>query len=592
VIKQSTVVITGGNLVVDSHNKSNIVTVGMGGAVVSGVFGLAGSVVVNSMSSEAHAKIVDNSVITVAADPSVANSGQVRVTGKDENSIISIARAGGLAWGEESRDRTGIGAAININVIKPIDGTLAIIEDSDVTADDQIIVTANTTNTLVSVTAALAAAANGMSAKSLAVAVSVTTNVVDTGTRASVRRKKNSGVSGKRGVTVDASDNSHVVTVSGGAALAGTVGGLAGSGRAVGASISFNYLDQDVTSDITAMPVASTEGSFAEYPEIGFTEPIVDSQTYLEDGIEFSTDGQWVLGLNQSLINDTLRVNEFFSTITDIRIASTNGVDTFQLKSVRIKDTLRETTVSVDVFGQSGACISSLSLTGGTDYQTVPITTASNLYFDIRTRTNQVIEEVVVNDGTNDITITFDGLTSGDATYTESGFTITNEGAPMQRVDGGVSDTVTNTVTVTSLDGAPFAVASVALQVVGTGSSIARNDFVDFIGQFAGGGSITQRVSAGSADGVVSAALVGFEDLASMTFRLPGESSARQVIQGLYLGNDQSSTILFDDYLAASRRHVEDGLGLVTDGTLVGYDLGGQVLGTARATEPVTHRSR
>lgn len=77
-----------------------------------------------------------------------------------------------------------------------------------------------------------------------------------------------------------------------------------------------------------------------------------------------------------------------------------------------------------------------------------------------------------------------------------------------------------------------------------------------------------------------------------MTFRLPGESSARQVIQGLYLGNDQSSTILFDDYLAASRRHVEDGLGLVTDGTLVGYDLGGQVLGTARATEPVTHRSR
>lgn len=88
------------------------------------------------------------------------------------------------------------------------------------------------------------------------------------------------------------------------------------------------------------MPVASTEGSFAEYPEIGFTEPVVDSQTYLEDGIEFSTDGQWVLGLNQSLINDTLRVNEFFSTITDIRIASTNGVDTFQLKSVRIKDTL------------------------------------------------------------------------------------------------------------------------------------------------------------------------------------------------------------------------------------------------------------
>ncbi len=222
---------------------------------------MAGSVVVNSMSSEAHAKIVDNSVITVTADPVVANSGQVRVTGKDENSIISIAGAGGFAWGNASRDRTGVGAAININVIKPVEGTLAIIEDSDVTADDQVIVTANTTNTLVTVTAALAAAINGASAKSLAAAVSIGTTVVDTGTRASVRRKKANGVSGKRGVTVDASDDSHVVTVAGAAALAGSFGGLTGSGRAAGASISFNYLDQDVTADITAMPVTSTEGN-------------------------------------------------------------------------------------------------------------------------------------------------------------------------------------------------------------------------------------------------------------------------------------------------------------------------------------------
>ena len=40
----------------------------------------------------------------------------------------------------------------------------------------------------------------------------------------------------------------------------------------------------------------------------------------------------------------------------------------------------------------------------------------------------QIIDEIVVNDGTGDITITFDGLTDGVTTYSESGFTITNEG--------------------------------------------------------------------------------------------------------------------------------------------------------------------
>ncbi len=329
--------------------------------------------------------------------------------------------------------------------------------------------------------------------------------------------------------------------------------------------------------------------SFTEYPEIGFADPVVDSQTYIEEGIEFSTDGQFVLGLNQSLVNDTLRVNEFFSTITDIRVASTNGLDEFQLKSVRIKDTLREGAVSVDVFGQSGY-ISSLSFTGAIGYQTIPISTGDSTYFDIRTRTNQVIDEIVVNDGTNDITITLDGLVDGNTTYSESTFTITNEGAPMQLVDGGVSDTVTNTVTVTSLAGAPFDVSSVALRVDGTDNLFARNDFVDFIGHFAAGGSIVQRVSATEADGVVSADLVGFEELSSMTFRLQGEGSPGQVIHGLYLGNDQTSTILFDDYLTASRRHVEDGLELVTDGTLVAFGLGGQVLGTGRAADTLTLR--
>ncbi len=261
VIERSTVIITAGDLKVDAVNDSNIVTVGIGGAGVSGVFGLAGSVAVNTIGSEAQAKIIDNSVVTTIADPIVANSGKVLVTGKDDNDIVSIAGAGAIVYGDATRDRGGVGAAININVIKPSQGTLAIIEDSDVTADDQVVIAASNDNEVTVVTAALASVANGLSAKSLAAAVSVGVAEVHTTTRASARRKKNTGVSGKRGVTIDANDNTHVVTVAGGAALAGSLGGFSGSGRAIGASITSNFLDQQTIADINSMPVISTEGN-------------------------------------------------------------------------------------------------------------------------------------------------------------------------------------------------------------------------------------------------------------------------------------------------------------------------------------------
>ncbi|MCG8652539.1 MAG: hypothetical protein MI861_22050, partial [Pirellulales bacterium] len=259
-IERSTVVITGGDLVVEAINDSDVITISMG-ASGAGKAGIAGSVAINSVGSEARAKIVDNSTVTVTADPTVATSGDVKVNAKDATTIVSIAGAGGFAAGKIARERYGVGAAVNFVVVTQREGTLAIVEDSDVTADDEVKITATNDNLVTGVTIAIAGAFGGVSTNSLAAAVSIGVVIMDTNTRASARRKKSTGIRGKKGVNIEALDDSHFVTIAGGAALSGSAGGFSGSGRAGGGSATIHYFNQDAHADITEMPVTSTEGS-------------------------------------------------------------------------------------------------------------------------------------------------------------------------------------------------------------------------------------------------------------------------------------------------------------------------------------------
>ena len=259
-IERSKVIVTGGDVFVDAENDSRVLTIAMGGSGASKL-AAAGSVAVNVVGSEARAKIVDQTEITAMADANVAGSGRVSVSAKDATTVTSIAGAGGIAAGAVARDRWGIGAAISLIVIAQREGTLAIVEDSDITADEQVTIKSKNDNQVTGVTAAIAAAIGGVSTNTLAVAVSIGVVVVDTNTRASVRRKKNTGIDAKKGLDIDAEDDTHFITIAGGGALAGLGSGALTFGRAAGGSVTFNYLDQDVTADITDMPVTSTEGS-------------------------------------------------------------------------------------------------------------------------------------------------------------------------------------------------------------------------------------------------------------------------------------------------------------------------------------------
>ncbi|MEM6468239.1 MAG: hypothetical protein AAF802_01625 [Planctomycetota bacterium] len=257
-IEQSRVIVTGGDVVVEAKNDSQIITVAMGGAGAAKV-AVAGSVGVNTVGSEARAKVIKQSEVSAASDSAIAHSGQVKVDANDSTTITSVVGAGGITAGSVGQTRWGVGAALSVITIGQAEGTLAIIEDSDVSADDQVIVKAKNDNQVTGVTAAIAAALGSGPARALAVSVGVVD--VNTNTRASVRRRRNRAIDAKKGLTVEADDESQFLSVVGGSALAGQSFGFTGSGSAGGASVAFNNLNQDVTADINAVPVTATEGS-------------------------------------------------------------------------------------------------------------------------------------------------------------------------------------------------------------------------------------------------------------------------------------------------------------------------------------------
>ncbi len=271
----ATVTITGGDLEVTSANTVSIVSVAMGLAGTSGSFALAGSVSVNVISSEAFAVIGGDSQVLVSATPNLIDSGDVNISSLNDNTILSIA--GSVAGNvklpaikkTKKRDgspsttterKNGVGAALSFNRIatpKGSDadprGTVAMIVDSDISADGFINVAADTTNTITSVAAAIAFTFGGGS-RSAATALSFSINTTRIPTNAIIRREgSNTGlVAGDKGVRVDADDRTKIVSVAGNVALA--------KNSANGVAVSVNATRNQVTSQIDSATVTSSAG--------------------------------------------------------------------------------------------------------------------------------------------------------------------------------------------------------------------------------------------------------------------------------------------------------------------------------------------
>ena len=253
-IENAKVTIDAGDLDVEAENDTSIIGVALGLSGVSGAFSLAGSVVVNVISANAQALIRDDADIFVNAAPGDDTTGNLNLLATDTNAIIAAAGSISFLSGRSGRS-TGIGAAVVVNVIDNTAGTNAIISDSDVDADGAIVVDATLDNQIDTVAAAVAFSSGTLSQKTVAIAISVSVNVIATPTRASIRRKKANGVKAGRGVSITADDNSDIVSVAGNAAFAFGEGG-----NANGVAVGVNVIDNRVIASTVNAPITAESG--------------------------------------------------------------------------------------------------------------------------------------------------------------------------------------------------------------------------------------------------------------------------------------------------------------------------------------------
>ncbi|MCG8650915.1 MAG: hypothetical protein MI861_13840, partial [Pirellulales bacterium] len=142
---------------------------------------------------------------------------------------------------------------------------------------------------------------------------------------------------------------------------------------------------------------------YAEQTILEFNGNSRDGKTYQESGFRISTDNRISLQAPNSRHREVLSVKESTSAQTRLRIAKDSG--SFQIKSIRIKDTLREGHLTVNLTGPSFIPV---QFAGASGYQNVSLTTPFNSFFDINANPSQIIVKVVVTDGTRDITIGFE----------------------------------------------------------------------------------------------------------------------------------------------------------------------------------------
>ncbi|MCR9292160.1 MAG: hypothetical protein NXI32_05540, partial [bacterium] len=250
-----------GNVKLQSDATSAIVGVAMGGGIAKGGVGLAGSVVVNVIKNTTRALIESNSLVLASQD--------VQLTANETNRIIGVSGAGGISYGASSypldsnfaKKQRGIGAALAFNFIvsridkndREVSGVAAFIRDSDVTAGQNISTDVDLSNAITSIAAGIGFAIGGQDVAAGAISLGV--NYVGTKGRSGIARKRQNGVLAGSDVSVDADDQTHVVAVTGTAAVA-----FGEESAANGLAVGISVVNTGVRSVIKDASVTSTGG--------------------------------------------------------------------------------------------------------------------------------------------------------------------------------------------------------------------------------------------------------------------------------------------------------------------------------------------
>lgn len=224
------------NIKINAISTPLIVTVAIAGAVDGsgseggGTIGTgAGAFSVNSITNSVVASITDSTVESTAGDVSVtAEAGSIG----DAPNIIAAAGAVSVAGigGTDASTAVDIGAAVSLNNITSL--VDASIESSEVKANENVIVAAETNSDIVSAAAGLGITAVGGIAggNSFTAVGSAVFNLIISDVDASI---DDSTVSAGGAVVVDADDHMLIASAGGGASAAGTTGTAEGTAVAV-----------------------------------------------------------------------------------------------------------------------------------------------------------------------------------------------------------------------------------------------------------------------------------------------------------------------------------------------------------------------
>ncbi len=199
-------------------------------------YGLAGSVSVNQIDSDTYASISRSDIESAAT---------VDVSAEDDTSIRSIA--GSASYG----GKAGIGASVAVNITD--NDTEASVQDSDIAAGGDIMVSADERSGIKTVAASLGASKDGMAIAGSA-AVSDLTNT----TKAYIEGKKTGGVTADGNVSLAAADDADILSVAGNIAIAKGSGGIGGAG--FGGAASIVVTDNTVESYIGSGSVVTAKG--------------------------------------------------------------------------------------------------------------------------------------------------------------------------------------------------------------------------------------------------------------------------------------------------------------------------------------------
>ncbi|WP_372656933.1 leukotoxin LktA family filamentous adhesin, partial [Hydrogenophaga sp.] len=225
-----------GDLNLKAEVSGNIKTLSASVAGAKGKAGVAGSVSINDIGNQTQAYVVNTTLSGV-------NNASIRAY--DHSGIQSVA--GALAFG----GKAGVGLSFALNKLH--NKTLAHVDDSDLEAAGTLNLSAETDNSIDTITAAL-----GLSKGTMAAAGSVSINTIENETRAYVSGKKTAaGLDAHGGVAIDAQDQSNIFAVS------GSIGASAGK-TGVGAAVAWSEVNNTVEAGVRdGADVAASAGGVA-----------------------------------------------------------------------------------------------------------------------------------------------------------------------------------------------------------------------------------------------------------------------------------------------------------------------------------------